>query len=250
MNKFSVDYSQRVLNFVEEDIRILFRICEDYRKSIGDPLAVGFDKEVNLLCRIDFDERGTLKQVREFLTDTTLYHYLKTFIDQAENNDIKEVSTFRCWIQGNDDGLPMSGIKKLSAHTHPFRIPNDMGPSNTRTFVVPLLLRESITEYFWAKYIENTLDTVPKDFVKLQTLLKSMKLSSQNSEKLKTKQNSDFMNCWQNLRESYSTEEKKYFLPDKNTQMIIDFNSKNWLHGVDNINSNLYLFVLFDDYIV
>jgi hypothetical protein len=230
MNNLNVDYKPSQLKIVDSDVGLLFDICKQNMKEKN--ALVGFENEVNLLFKIHFNAGGTLKEVREFLINTKLYSYLKIFIDEVEKDKIKTLSQFVCWIQGNDKSLPINNIKKLSAHTHPYRIHDDSVPINTRTFIVPILIREEIKEYFWFKYIENTMDTMPK-----KSLLSGFNDSF------------DFINWWEKLRVNFPGEEKKYFLPNINQQMIINFNSRNWLHGIDDINSNLYLYILFDDII-
>lgn len=230
MNNLNVDYKPSELKITNEDIQLLFEISEKYMKNKSK--LIGFENEVNLLFKIHFDEEITIKKIRDLLIDTKLYTYLKVFIDQVEKDKIKNLSQFVCWIQGNDESLPINNIKKLSAHTHPYRINDDSVPINTRTFIVPILIREEIKEYFWFKHIKNSTDTMPKKFI-LSNFLDSF----------------NFINWWENLRLNLPGEEKKYLLPNTDQQMIINFNSRNWLHGIDDINSNLYLYILFDDII-
>jgi len=37
-------------------------------------------------------------------------------------------------------------------------------------------------------------------------------------------------------------------LPNKGEKLTIDFNSRNYIHGINNLSDNLYLIAVFDGY--
>jgi len=245
MNDFKFSYSPLKLDI--SNIDVLVNMAVQYRQNVGDALAVGFEKEVNLVCKIDFfPERKTLKDLREIVSNHPLYPYVKVYIDQAEMYGIKQISTFRCWIQGNDEKLPFQDIPILSAHTHPYGMPEDSSPTNTYTIVCPLRIN-TVEEYFWAKWIENAKDTIPLEWFEIEDRYKKIP-GVLSSDFVKVKRNTAFMECWDNLRKNSPGEEVRAMLPKINEEMLVTFNSKNWLHGVDNVSSNLYFYMLFDDY--
>jgi len=247
MTEFEFKYSP--LKFDTSNIDVLIDLAVQYRNDVGDALAVGFEKEVNLVCKIDFmPERKTLKDLQDTLKTMPIYSYVKDYIDQADAFGIKKISTFRCWIQGNDQRLPFQNISILSAHTHPYNMPSDTSPTNTYTIICPLRV-DDVTEYFWAKWIEDAANTIPMEWFNIEDRYKKIP-GALSSNFVKIKRNTTFMEWWDHLRKTSSGEEIKAMLPKNNEEMLVTFNSKNCLHGVDNIGNNLYFYILFDDYTI
>ena len=51
---------------------------------------------------------------------------------------------------------------------------------------------------------------------------------------------------WWKKLEEISTNEMCVKFPKKGEKLTLDFNSRNYLHGIKNIGKNLYLIILFD----
>ena len=243
---FRYDYAPSKLKV--DDLTRLFELCKQYRESQGPiKLTVTYETQVNLLISLYFEDgRKSLKYVREQLADSGLLDYLDVYINQAEERGIKEVLTFTAWIHGNDNTLPNYPADSLRPHTHPYRAPTDTSPVNTYTIFSELRTVDSITGKFWGIHFEDIDETLP-----LQFMAQHSKLSKLiTSDSLKSRNNDKFTTFWTTLRQTTTNEEHCAMFPGPTQQMILDFNSRNWLHGIENVGNNLYLLILFDDYIL
>jgi len=228
------------------DAELYLRLAKEYRDSNELRSVPGFEKEVNLICKIDADNKNyiSISQVQERMSSDML-ESLVFVLKQAETFGITNVNQFRVWIQGNNKilGYPSP---YLSAHTHPGGDITDSSPYNTYTVIIPLHIEKTVTEYFWAKWIENVGNTVPFK-------LKFLNSTPERSEHFKSEKGREvlipaFREWWDNLRKNTNTEEKIVMLPNIGNWLTLDFNSRSWLHGIDNIEDNLYLIILFDGY--
>ena len=238
MTEFKFHYEPAKIQV--NDLSPLFALCKQY-KSVG--MAMSDYVGTNSICNF-FKDRMTFDELRDKLRDSEIIKYIEPCIKQTEETGIKTFANFSCWIQGNNSELSSNQVHQLGAHTHPFRMPYDLGPAYTYTIITSLSVGDTVTECFWAKWIEDLSTTITSDWKLLESKSRAIVDSFYRSDKIAA----NTMAHWAKLREESSGEEVKAMLPKQGEQMTVDFNSKNWLHGIDNIGNNLYLYVLFDDY--
>lgn len=240
MTEFKFDYAPTKIQV--EDLSHLFDLCKQY-KSVG--MAMSSYVNINSICNIFSKNKMTFDDVRNKLSPDIL-RYVEPYLEQAEESGITEFSNFSCWVQGNNSNLPVGPVYQLDAHTHPFGMPHDTKPAYTYTIVSSLRVGEVVNEYFWAKWIDDLSTTITKDWKLLESKSSAIVDSFYRSEKIAA----NSVAHWKRLRIESPREEVRAPLPKQGEQLIVNFNSKNWLHGIDNISDNLYLYVLFDDYIL
>ena len=238
MTEFKFHYEPAKIQV--ENLTPLFALCKQY-ESVG--MAMSSYVGVNSICNF-FKDRMTFADLREKLKGSAILDYIDSNLKQAEDAGIKTFANFSCWIQGNNFELSNEPVYQLGAHTHPFRMPYDLNPAYTYTIITSLAVGNEVTECFWAKWIEDLSTTITSDWKLLESKSRAIVDSFYRSEKIAA----NTMAHWAKLRDQSPGEEVKAMLPKQGEQMTVDFNSKNWLHGIDDIGNNLYLYVLFDDY--
>jgi len=235
--QFKFGYSSIGVTF---DADFFLKLADNYAIDNPLPIAPGFEEEVNVVCKIDVPSYQTLDEVRSKISNQTLLNYLEPIITEAEDTGIKNVTQFRVWIQGNNQRLTYPS-SKLSAHTHPYGDITEEGIVNTYTVIIPLVIeKESVTEYFWAKWVDRVEKTVTS---KLK-LLNSNKLGASNRGMTIPA----FHEWWNKIKTESLNEQVIVKFPNKDEKLILDFDSKSYVHGVENIGNNMYLLILFDRY--
>jgi hypothetical protein len=197
--------------------------------------------KLNLVCQVDNENYMSMDDLRSNILDNFLSTYLEPVIKEAEDSGIKSLVHFRVWIQGNHERLKYP-CSQLGAHTHLDGNLYGTGEYKdniiTHTVIIPLLIKNTITESLWAKWIDNP-DTTITPKLKVISLMGIDKVPPEITTPA-------FCEWWEKLKETNSTNEVALKFPDNGQKLTIDFNSKNFLHGVDTIGNNLYLIVLFD----
>ena len=194
-------------------------------------------QKLDVVCKIDRDI--ALRDLREQITDEFLLNYLEPIIKEVEDSGIKSITNFLVWVQGNNIKLNYPS-SQLEPHTH-LHQGLSHGTINTCTVVIPLLITDMITENFWANWINAIDQTAP---AKLK-ILNSMKAEGERSN---ASVPTLLREWWDTLKDSNSTPDIVLRFPNKDEKLIFDFDSKNHLHGIENITNNLYLLILFDGY--
>ena len=165
-----------------------------------------------------------------------LSNYLDTIFKEAEVNEISSLKHLCVWIQGNHEKLNYS-CSKLDAHTHLDGDLNANSIINTHTVIIPLFIENTVTESFWLRWIGDVEHTIT---AKLK-ILNSIGMGTVSKE-IRVPALSEW---WKKLEE-ISTNEMCVKFPKKGEKLTLDFNSRNYLHGIKNIGKNLYLIILFD----
>jgi len=194
-------------------------------------------QKLDVVCKIDKDI--LIRDLRAQITDKFLLNYLEPIIKEAEDYGIKSITNFLVWVQGNNIKLNYPS-SQLEPHTHLHQSLSH-GTINTYTVVVPLSITEVITENFWANWINAIEQTAP---AKLK-ILNSLKAPGEQSNALDPTLLKEW---WNTLKDSNSTPDIVLRFPNKDEKLTFDFDSKNHLHGIENITNNLYLLILFDGY--
>jgi hypothetical protein len=235
-NKFNFDYSP--IDYVD-NIDTFFQLVKAYNIA-NPPQRTTIEQNLNLICEIDENRYMPLEYVKSKIPGEFLSNYLAPIFEEADGSGITSLMHFRAWVQGNHREL-LYPCSQLDAHTH---LDEDLqgtftnDPIHTRTVIIPLQIENNITESFWA----NWIDDIP------QTVTPKLKvLNSMNMDKVsKEITNSAFGEWWDKLKERVNTNELDIKFPSEKEKLTLDFNSRNYLHGIDNIGNNLYLIILFD----
>lgn len=236
-NKIKFNYSP--MEFVD-NVDFFIRLSEEHARNTNLPLFVPRDNPIDLICKLynSGDQHISLQDIRSRLPNEKLLEYIEPILKDAEDYGITAVQNFQIFLQGNNKKLNYPA-PQLGSHTHLFGDIESNDIINTYTVVIPLFIEEEITEMFWAKWIDDIKPTVTS---KLKILL--MNKSSKTQHLI----NSAFSEWWDALRKNSVNNEFTLKLPNKKEKLILDFNSRNFVHGVDNLGNNIYLMMLFDGY--
>ena len=234
--KFNFSYSP--FEFTDNS-ELFINLANEYNTA-NPPQRSTIEQHLDLLCEIDDGKYLLLEDIKKRISNQFLSQYLDGVFEEASKSGITSLIHFRVWVQGNHKDLNHV-CTQLDPHTH---LDGDLrglfsdDPILTHTVIIPLQINSTITELFWARWIDNISRTVTS---KLK-ILNSMNIETVS----KDIQNSAFGEWWNSLKETVETETLDIKFPDKDEKLTLDFNSRSFLHGIDNISNNLYLIVLFD----
>jgi hypothetical protein len=234
--KFNFSYS----SFEPTDNAELFINLANEYNTANPPQRSTIEQHLDLLCEIDNENYMLLDDIRSHISNKFLLTYLEPILKEAEVSGIKSLIHFRVWIQGNHKKLNYP-CSHLDAHTH---LDEDLqgtftnDPIHTHTVIIPLYINNSITESFWANWITD----VPQTVTPKLKILNSMGIDKVSTEIV----TSALGEWWNSLKELASNNEVIIKFPNLGEKLTLDFNSRNYLHGINNIGNNLYLIILFD----
>jgi len=224
---------------VVNDTDVFIQLVTEY--SLTSPSQrTNIDQKIDLLLEVHSREYISLESVKEKISNKFLLNYLDPVFEEAKDAGVEQLKHLQVWIQGAHDNLNYP-YTQLDEHTHFDSWVSVPGVVNTHTVIIPLFINSSITESFWANWIENIEQTVTS---KLKILM-SMDVKKIDKIVMQTA----FKEWWAKLKEVESTNRVKIRFPDMGEKLTLDFNSRNFLHGITGVGSNLYLIIVFDKWV-
>jgi len=216
---------------------LFLNLANDYYKA--NPVHRSMTQQLDSICVINEEKNLLLTDIKKRIHNKFLSNYLDVVFEEAAREGIKSTVFFGVWIQGNHKDLNHPQ-PQLYPHTH---LNGDLHREDailTHTVIIPLQINNTINETFWAKWISDLPTTIP---AKLK-ILNSLDSDRVSKDTLR----SAFNEWWNELREIPKNEMLNIKLPNKGEKLTIDFNSRNYIHGINNLSDNLYLIAVFDGY--
>jgi hypothetical protein len=216
---------------------LFLNLANDYYKA--NPIHKSMTQHLDSICVINDEIELPLTEIKKRIHNEELSKYLDIVFEEAVNAGIKSSVFFGVWIQGNNKNLNHPR-PELYPHTH---LNGDLDREDailTHTVIFPLQINNEIKETFWAKWIDDLPTTIP---TKLKILM-SLTKDCVSKDTLR----SVFNEWWRELKETPNNEMLNIKLPNKGEKLTINFNSRNYIHGINNLSDNLYLIAVFDGY--
>lgn len=249
MEPFKYNYSNNELGPV--DIDEFFGFYQQYKSNhpAGQQYLIDPEHEINVLAILENSDYLTLDNLLEQLPNTEIRTHISTVLEHVRKQGITKFKKFSIWLHGNHPNLPT--IKQLSGHTHedPAR-PLDQS-CKVYTMIYPLHITEPVADTIWSVWIDDINSTRPGQ-------LKDMRVASFMNSKIKSfevrfiawrNMIKAMRVWWDSLRVQTKNTELKLLFPAANQQLTLEFNASSWLHGVENIQNNLYLIVLLEEHV-
>jgi glutamyl/glutaminyl-tRNA synthetase len=220
------------------DIKMLSRMADEYTAANPDDISPR-DNKINLMLTHQTPENECIQMtdLRGKIQNKEFLEKIEPLIKEIEDAGIKTIRSFHVHLIGNNKLLNYPRTQ-VDPHTHVYGELLSNEVVNTCVAVMPVLIVENITEYFWAKWVNDIKETLtPK--MRFLTLMK-------NNDVMRS--GPIFAEWWDKMRTNNSNQELQIKLPKNDEKLILDFDSRRFVHGVDEMNDNIYLVILFDGY--
>lgn len=215
---------------------LFLNLADIYYKA--NPIHQSMNQQLDIVCAIDNEKKDlSIKDIKERITDKFLLEYLDTIFEETIREGIKSSVFFGVWIQGNHKDLNHPSLQ-LYPHTHLYAELESNTAIMTHTVIIPLQINNTVTETFWAKWIDDLPTTIPS---KLKILM-SLNRDRVSKDTLR----SAFNEWWNNLKKIGNNKMLNVKLPNKGEKLTINFDSRNYIHGISDLSDNLYLVAVFD----
>jgi len=225
------NYTYKNNNQPKLDIQPLIDL---YYSNVGKVQT--FSKDIpelsaNTLFRDRSSKFKSLNDLRSALDQIGYLQYFETAFNEAEADGIEGCYDFFTILQGQHDAVPKR--TGMAIHTHGQR--DESNKDHTYTKIYPLAVSQNISETIWAKWVDYENVVVPP-------INYDSPITTPEFDAYATK-------WFKHLEAKSIGDELLITFPDSSKSLTLNFNGGNWLHGVKSISSNLYLVVIFNDYI-